>query len=135
MKTCIRFGFLLAIVSALALAPACKSQYEGAERSVRVKNTQPPAENIAELLRRQPNIVVTGSGNNVKVQIRGTKSFNATNQPLYFVDRMNMGHDFSRISNLNPGDVERIEVVKDPASLASYGVGASNGVVIVHLKK
>ncbi|RMG24172.1 MAG: hypothetical protein D6730_13065 [Bacteroidetes bacterium] len=132
MKNAFQLSFLLCLLATLLLGVSCKStQYGSSTRG----SEEVPAQNIAELLRRQPNLVVTGSGNNIRIQIRGDRSFNATNQPLFFLDRMNMGHDFSRIAHINPGDVDCIEVVKDPASLASYGVGASNGVIIVHLKK
>ena len=94
-----------------------------------------PATSMAELLRRQPNLNVSGSGNNIKVQIRGSRSFNSTNQPLYIVEGRRMGHQYSTIAAIAPQDVQRINVIRDPAQLSSYGVGASNGVIEIFLKK
>ncbi len=94
-----------------------------------------PATSMAELLRRQSSLTVTGSGDNIKVQIRGSRSFNTTNEPLYIVEGRRMGHDYRSIVGIAPADVKRINVIRDPAELSSYGVGASNGVIEIYLKK
>ncbi|MEM6628125.1 MAG: TonB-dependent receptor plug domain-containing protein [Bacteroidota bacterium] len=96
------------------------------------KNT---AQTMAELLRRQPLLTVSGSDNNPSVQIRGKTSFNTTTEPLYIVDGRRMGHNFSTIAAIAPADVEKISVVRDPAELAAYGVGAANGVIEIQLKQ
>jgi len=62
--------------------------------------------------------------------IRGI-STNGDNSPLYIVD----GLQVSGISNINPGDVESVDVLKDAASTAIYGARAANGVVIITTKK
>lgn len=94
-----------------------------------------PATTMAELLRRQPSLNVAGSGNNIQVRIRGARSFNSTNNPLYIVEGRRMGHEYSTIAAIAPQDVQRINVIRDPAELSSYGVGASNGVIEIFLKK
>ena len=62
--------------------------------------------------------------------IRGI-STNGDNSPLYIVDGMQV----NAIDNINPGDIESVDVLKDAASSAIYGARASNGVVIITTKK
>lgn len=64
------------------------------------------------------------------IRIRGTVSINQTS-PLYVVD----GIFADNISFLNPTDIESLEVLKDPSSLAIYGVRGANGVIIITTKK
>jgi len=98
-----------------------------------VSTRNAPATDMAELIRRQPGITVTGSGQNLSVRIRGNRSFNATNEPLYIVEGRRMGHEFATIANINPQDVARMNVIRDPGNLAAYGLGASNGVIEIFL--
>lgn len=62
--------------------------------------------------------------------IRGV-STNGDNSPLYIVDGMQV----NSIDNINPGDIESVDVLKDAASSAIYGARAANGVVIITTRK
>jgi TonB-linked SusC/RagA family outer membrane protein len=83
-------------------------------------------------------------GAGFRVQIRGTGSITANNQPLYVVDgfplevsEQNSGGGFSTgnpLDNINPNDIESIEVLKDASAAAIYGSRASNGVVLITTK-
>lgn len=64
------------------------------------------------------------------IRIRGTASLFQT-KPLYVVD----GIFNDNISYINPADIESIEVLKDPSSLAVFGARGANGVIIVSTKK
>ena len=64
------------------------------------------------------------------ILIRGI-STNGDNSPLYIVD----GLQVNSISNLNPNDIESLDVLKDAASSAIYGSRGANGVVIITTKK
>lgn len=68
-----------------------------------------------------------GSGS--KIRIRGTNS-NSNSNPLFIVDGMKTGD----INNIDPGDIESIEVLKDAASSAIYGTEGANGVILVTTK-
>lgn len=74
----------------------------------------------------QKNSGIAGSG--IQVKIRGINTF-GSNEPLYIID----GFPGS-ISNVNPNDIETMEVLKDGAAAAIYGSVAANGVVIVTTK-
>ncbi len=76
-------------------------------------------------------IINTGrAGSDPEVRIRGTNSINGY-KPLYIVD----GLFNDNINFLNPEDIESMEVLKDPSSLAIFGVRGANGVIIVTTKK
>ncbi|KAA6300314.1 MAG: TonB-dependent receptor SusC, partial [Candidatus Ordinivivax streblomastigis] len=71
-------------------------------------------------------------GAGVNIRIRGINSTDeGTNDPLYVVD----GRIMSNIGGIDPNDIESIEVLKDAASAAIYGVRAGNGVVLISTKK
>lgn len=68
-------------------------------------------------------------GSGTKIRIRGTNS-NGDSDPLYIVDGMKTGD----INNIEPSDIESIEVLKDAASSAIYGSEGANGVVLITTK-
>ena len=83
-------------------------------------------------------------GAGFSIQVRGTGSINANNQPLYVIDgfplevaEQNGNGGFGSgnpLDNINPNDIASIEVLKDAAAAAIYGSRASNGVVLITTK-
>ena len=69
-------------------------------------------------------------GSNPSIRIRGYSS-NSSSDPLFVVN----GLRTTNISNLDPNDIESMEVLKDAASAAIYGAQAGNGVVLITTKK
>lgn len=67
------------------------------------------------------------------IQIRGVRSINAAQDPLYVVDGMIIQN--GGIENLNPNDIESIDILKDASATAIYGSRGANGVVLVTTKK
>lgn len=85
-------------------------------------------------------------GGKSRVSIRGIGSITAGNEPLYVVDGIPMsntsgdtgaygGESLSGLSDINPADIESIQVLKDAASAAIYGSRGTNGVIIITTKK
>lgn len=70
-------------------------------------------------------------GSDLTIEIRGANSIGGNTQPLYVLD----GIPVSNINDINPADIERIDVLKDASSTAIYGSRGANGVVIVTTKK
>ncbi len=68
------------------------------------------------------------AGSDISIKIRGVNTF-GSNEPLYVIDGF-----FGDINNLNPNDIESIEILKDGAASAIYGSVAANGVVLVTTK-
>ncbi|MDR2914347.1 MAG: TonB-dependent receptor plug domain-containing protein [Tannerella sp.] len=71
-------------------------------------------------------------GSSPTMRIRGSGSIDANNEPLYVVDGFPLMS--SDISDLNPNDIESIEVLKDASSSAIYGSRGANGVVLITTK-
>ncbi|MGI4824193.1 MAG: SusC/RagA family TonB-linked outer membrane protein [Janthinobacterium lividum] len=84
-------------------------------------------------------------GRAFSIQVRGAGSISAGNEPLYVIDGFpletaaaNGGGRFSSgnpLDNINPNDIENIEVLKDAAAAAIYGSRAANGVVLITTKR
>ncbi|MGN0310538.1 MAG: SusC/RagA family TonB-linked outer membrane protein, partial [Bacteroides sp.] len=70
-------------------------------------------------------------GSASKIRVRGTGTIN-NSDPLYIVDGMPID---GGLDNINPADIQSIEVLKDAASGAVYGTRAANGVVLVTTKR
>ena len=78
-----------------------------------------------------PGVRVEKSGErSASIFVRGINSINSNTQPMFIVD----GVTVDDISNINPYEVESVDVLKD-ASAAIYGVRGANGVIIITLKK
>lgn len=66
------------------------------------------------------------------IQIRGVRSLNAAQGPLYVVDGMILQN--GGIEGINPQDIESIDVLKDAASTSVYGSRGANGVILITTK-
>ena len=100
---------------------------------------------------RAPGVVVqtasgeTGAGS--RIRIRGSNSISLSNDPLLIVDGVRVdnlaqssaigtgGQLPSRFNDINPEEVESIEIIKGPAAAALYGTAAANGVIQITTKK
>jgi TonB-linked SusC/RagA family outer membrane protein len=93
-----------------------------------------PASNAMNLLQGKVSglsVVASGRpGAEPDVRIRGTNSINGV-KPVYIVD----GILNDNINFLNPADIESIEVLKDPSSLAIFGIRGANGAIAITTKK
>ena len=112
-----------------------------------------PVVNVNELLyARTPGVSLTvasgASGANTRIDIRGQASISLSNTPLVFIDGVRMvsgargapgngvgGQSFNSLNDLNPADIESIEVVKGPAAATLYGADASAGVIQILTKR
>ena len=110
-----------------------------------------PVTNVSDILNsRAPGVIVatgpqTGVGS--RVRIRGQSSLALSNDPIYVIDGVRMtgnnnsssfgtgGSNPSRVNDLNPDEIENIEVVKGPSAATLYGTDAANGVVVITTKR
>lgn len=72
-------------------------------------------------------------GETGKIHIRGIRSLSADQDPLYVVDGMIL--QSGGIDNINPSDIEAIDILKDASATAIYGSRGANGVVLVTTKR
>jgi TonB-linked SusC/RagA family outer membrane protein len=85
------------------------------------------------------------AGTGTTIRIRGASSINLSNQPLLFIDGVRIvegqvsagagGQVYDRLNDINPEEIESIEVVKGPAAATLYGADASAGVIQIITKK
>jgi TonB-linked SusC/RagA family outer membrane protein len=111
-----------------------------------------PQNVVAGLAAKAPNVEVrvqSGEpGASASIKIRGNASLTGTNQPLFVVDGQPVdnstistnGGDAStvtqnRVADLNPADIESVDILKGAAASAIYGARASNGVVLITTKR
>jgi len=109
-----------------------------------------PVTNVANLLQsRVPGVALSSQsgtkGTATQIRIRGASSINLSNQPLIFIDGVRVnegitgsgqsGQAYDRFNDLNPEEIESIEVVKGPAAATLYGADASAGVIQIITKK
>ncbi|MFL5748523.1 MAG: TonB-dependent receptor [Niastella sp.] len=72
-----------------------------------------------------------GAGSSVNVTVRGNRSILAQNTPLFIVD----GIQYPNFQDINPNDIQSMEVLKDASSTAIYGSRGANGVIIITTKR
>jgi TonB-dependent starch-binding outer membrane protein SusC len=112
-----------------------------------------PATSVNEILRGRVSgvQVVQNSGtpgSGITVRVRGSSSISGGNDPLYVIDGVPMnqgnysalnmgfgGQGIDALNDLNPHEIESIEILKDASAAAIYGSRASNGVVLITTKR
>src|SRR4051812_9763388 len=109
-----------------------------------------PITNVSQLLQaRTAGVqVIQGqgvTGSSASIRIRGTSSLSSSNEPLIVVDGIRYDNSAEpgntsagvRINrfNINPDDVESVDIIKGPSASALYGTAAANGVIIIKTKR
>ena len=110
--------------------------------------------NVQQLINgRAPGVVLQpGSGavgTGARIRIRGASSFSLSNEPLIYIDGVRVSNapatgpenqgfgsnSISRLNDINPEDIESIEILKGPAAATLYGTEAASGVIQIITKK
>jgi TonB-linked SusC/RagA family outer membrane protein len=110
-----------------------------------------PINTATDALRaRTPGVSVTSasgsSGASNQIRIRGAASISLSNEPLLFIDGIRVtsqgapqwftgGQSYERLNDLEPGDIESMEIVKGPAAATLYGADATAGVIQIITKR
>ena len=111
-----------------------------------------PARSVEQLIgARTPGVIVLPStgqvGTGAQVRVRGVSSLSLSNDPIIYIDGVRMdastargptqrgGAGASRLNDVDPEDIESIEVIKGPAASTLYGTEASNGVIQIITKR
>lgn len=141
------------VVTALGIQRSAKSltyatQNVSGEELTKVKSSNL----INSLAGKAAGVVITagnGPGSSSRVILRGSKSITGNNQPLYVIDGIPMSNANGpqgtslngtrdagdAISNLNPEDIESLQILKGASAAALYGSQAANGVILITTKK
>ena len=97
-----------------------------------------PAANFSQaLIGRAAGVDITqggyAPGSVGTIRIRGNRSITASNEPLYVID--GMPFNGGTLNDINVGDIESIEILKDASATAIYGSRAANGVILITTKR
>ncbi|MBQ2520911.1 MAG: TonB-dependent receptor, partial [Paludibacteraceae bacterium] len=114
-----------------------KADLTGAVSAISAADLEKQQENnpMKALQGKVPGLNIAADGNPsgaATVRIRGTGTLNATNDPLYIIDGV---PTTSGMHELNPNDIESMQILKDAASASIYGSRAANGVIIITTKR
>jgi TonB-linked SusC/RagA family outer membrane protein len=133
----------------------------GEQRRVELGNTvatlqvskrmeEAPVKNFGDLLAaKEPGVQVLPSNmtsGGSRVRIRGSASFTLSNDPIYVIDGIRLtsgngsaigvgGTTPNRVNDINPEEIENIEIVKGPSAATLYGTDAANGVIVITTKR
>jgi len=129
----------------LALLAGCKSTQDTGSQSPPPRRDDVTAEDIErapgqpieEILKgRVAGVTVTQGEGGLVVRIRGVSSFYGNNEPLYVLDDVPITPGpGGALKGISPYDIESINVLKDPADTALYGVRGANGVIVIKTKR
>lgn len=121
-----------------------KTDFTGAVSSVSAKTIQErPSNNVLQALQGKAAGMSVSTNNKPgelpSVRIRGNRSLNSTNEPLYVVDGIplvsSLGVTSFSLNDINPNDILSVEVLKDASATAIYGSRGANGVVLITTRK
>jgi TonB-dependent starch-binding outer membrane protein SusC len=124
-------------VVAIGYGTVKKSDLTGSVASVNSKDfVKGVASNALSLLSGKAsgvsiNQVNSEPGGNLTIRVRGAGSINSSNNVLVVIDGLPGGS----VANINPADIESIDILKDASAAAIYGTRAANGVVLITTKK
>ena len=113
-----------------------KRDLTGAVASMKNEDvTVAPTSNVMEALQGKiagMDIVKSSGqvGEDVSILLRGSRSIYGSNEPLFIIDGIPGSY-----SQVNPSDIESVDVLKDASSTAIYGSAGANGVVIITTKR
>lgn len=116
-----------------------KSDLTGSVASVSSEEiTQIPTSRVDQVLQgRAAGVQVTQAsgapGAGTAIRVRGGNSITGSNEPLFVIDGIVVGTNFN-LNNINPNDIQSLEILKDASSIAIYGSRGANGVVLVTTK-
>ncbi|MDR8393987.1 Plug domain-containing protein [Aliifodinibius sp. S!AR15-10] len=124
--------FLILIVGCATGESGLKGDTEE-DSTTNVVSVDNPSVSLADYLRRIPGVIVNGNGPSAAISVRGTESMMNNQPPLFVMDGVKIGRDFSRVSSLvNLSEVKKIRVVKGVEASAAYGMDGASGVVEIY---
>lgn len=99
-----------------------------------------PVNNVMQAIQGAVSNVTVSQASSIpgdapSAQVRGKNSINATSEPYIVVDGIPLTRTDGSINDINPNDIESVEVLKDPSAVAIYGVNGSNGVILITTKR
>ena len=136
-----RFVFSLVIVCGTACGGARTPPKAPSSATIIPSETDPRVTRVEEMLRGVPGVEVTRlPDGNYRLRIRGQRSIRGNptdDNPLVVIDGISIPNESigSMLADLSPGDVARIDVLKDASAMSMYGSRGANGVIVITTKR
>jgi len=123
-------AFLL-IFSVLSIL-SCGSAKDGVEKKDKTPKTYL---SLADYLQTKGGVIVSGTGDNVIVQIRGINSLQGDTRPFYYIDGVAIGRSYADANSaLNPNNIKSVRILSSLSELAIYGENGNNGIILIKSK-
>ena len=138
MKKCLKFLGIITLVFTISCASSGEAgsnqnKNDKVGSSVEVDN---PSVSLADYLKRVSGVSVIGSGSNVQVNVRGATSVHGSTAPLFVVDGVRYGREYSRVENtVSVDSIKSVRVLKGVEASSAYGMDGSTGVIEITTKK
>lgn len=90
------------------------------------------SQSLADVLRKNSSLMIVGSGDAVKINVRGAGSINLNTEPLFVIDGVPMGNSYARANSaINPNMIESVRVLKSQSEVTVYGEDGNHGVILI----
>lgn len=132
------FGIILLVltISCASSGEAGTSNQNSDEKVGSSVDVDNPSVSLADYLKRVPGVSVFGSGGNLTVSVRGATSIHGDTSPLFVVDGIRYGREFSRVqSTVSVSSIDSVKVLKGVEASSAYGMDGSTGVIEITTKK
>ena len=128
MKSSVKVFYALAF---LAMISACA----GTEGTTRQPKDFSNYTDLASALRSIGSLQISGTGDNIIVSMRGQSSINLNTQPLFVVNNIPVGNNYSDANGMiNPSEITSINVLRGASATTIYGEDGNSGVILIRTK-
>lgn len=128
MRLPVLLGSIILILGSCATNPGASTSNPRVDRSMAYLD-------LADFLTRVPGVQVTRRGDTYDIKVRGMSSITGSSEPLFVIDRIQVGSYDQAAALIDTNDIGRVEVLKDVASTSIYGLMGANGVIVIYSKK
>ncbi len=128
MRLLIFLGLIIFIFGSCGTNPGASTSKPPVDRSMAYLD-------LADFLTRVPGVQVTRRGDTYDIKVRGMSSFTGSSDPLFVIDRTQVGTYDQAAALIDTNDIDRVVVLKDVASTSMYGLRGANGVIVIYSKK
>lgn len=138
MKKYVKFFGIILLVLTISCASSGESSTSNQNSDEKVGSSvdvDNPSVSLADYLKRVPGVSVFGSGGNLTVSVRGATSIHGDTSPLFVIDGIRYGREFSRVqSTVSVSSIDSVKVLKGVEASSAYGMDGSTGVIEITTK-
>ena len=130
---------ILILTIGLFFAVACGSSENTSSETIRYGSTvdvDNPDIPLEQYIGRLSGVSVYGSGSSARVEVRGADSIQLDSRPLFIIDGIRIGRDYSQVQSMvNMVNVESVQVMRPSRATQLYGTDGGFGAIIINMKR